>query len=62
MVTDSGVDKDSVVLEIGPGMGTLTQAIARYAQSVVAVELDHALIPVLDETLAEFQNVTTFGG
>ncbi|MBE6916192.1 MAG: 16S rRNA (adenine(1518)-N(6)/adenine(1519)-N(6))-dimethyltransferase RsmA [Ruminococcaceae bacterium] len=62
MMTDSGVDKDCVVLEIGPGMGTLTQAIARYAQSVVAVELDHALIPVLDETLAEFNNITVLEG
>lgn len=62
MMTDSGVDRDCVVLEIGPGMGTLTQAIARYAEKVVAVELDHALIPVLDETLAEFSNVTVLEG
>ncbi|MBQ3054515.1 MAG: 16S rRNA (adenine(1518)-N(6)/adenine(1519)-N(6))-dimethyltransferase RsmA [Oscillospiraceae bacterium] len=62
MMTDSGVDKDCVVLEIGPGMGTLTQAIARYAEKVVAVELDHALIPVLAETLAEFSNVTVLEG
>lgn len=62
MMTDSGVDRDCMVLEIGPGMGTLTQAIARYAEKVVAVELDHALIPVLDETLAEFDNVTVLEG
>ena len=62
MMTDSGVDRDCVVLEIGPGMGTLTQAIARYAKKVVAVELDHALIPVLAETLAEFDNVTVLEG
>lgn len=62
MMSDFGVDQDSVVLEIGPGMGTLTQAIARYAKKVVAVELDHALIPVLAETLAEFENVTVVEG
>jgi len=62
MMTDSGVDKDCAVLEIGPGMGTLTQAIARYAEKVVAVELDHALLPVLEETLAEFSNVTVLEG
>ena len=54
----AGVTKDDMVLEIGPGFGTLTQYLAESAREVVAVEIDKALIPVLGETLAAYDNVT----
>ena len=50
------------VLEIGPGAGVLTAELAREAEKVVAVELDERLLPVLAETLAEFQNVEILQG
>ncbi len=50
------------VLEIGPGIGTLTACLAKKAKKVVAVEIDDTLIPVLDYTLAEFDNVTVIHG
>lgn len=45
------------ILEIGPGIGTLTQSLAERADKVVALEIDESLIPILDETLANFNNV-----
>ncbi|MEG2857137.1 MAG: rRNA adenine N-6-methyltransferase family protein, partial [Clostridia bacterium] len=54
----SEVDSGCCVLEIGPGMGALTRALAGRAHHVVAVELDRELIPVLDETLAGLNNIT----
>ena len=51
-------DPDSVILEIGPGVGCLTAALAERYRKVVAVEIDRGLIPVLQKTLAEFDNVT----
>ena len=51
-------DEDSTILEIGPGMGTLTYELALRHKSVVALEIDRGLIPVLDYTLGEFDNVT----
>lgn len=51
-------DKDSMILEIGPGVGCLTQELALRYPKVVAVEIDRGLIPVLDKTLAEYDNVT----
>ena len=53
----SGASPATGVLEIGPGIGVLTQELCRQAGKVVSVELDTALLPVLDETLAEFDNV-----
>ncbi len=53
----SGASPATGVLEIGPGIGVLTQELCRQAARVVSVELDTALLPVLDETLAEFDNV-----
>lgn len=50
-------DKNSGVIEIGPGIGVLTQELAQVAGKVVAIELDKRLLPVLDETLANFDNV-----
>lgn len=58
MAEECGVDEDSGVIEIGPGIGVLTRELAQRAGKVVAVELDRRLLPVLDETLAEFDNVT----
>ena len=51
-------DSNSTILEIGPGMGTLTYELALRHKSVVALEIDRGLIPVLDYTLGEFDNVT----
>lgn len=51
-------DKESMILEIGPGIGCLTAELASRYSKVVAVEIDKGLIPVLDKTLAEFDNVT----
>ncbi len=58
----AGVGKDDCVLEIGPGIGTLTQYLAEAAGKVVAVELDHKLIPVLEDTLSFWHNVTVIQG
>ena len=58
IVAAAGVTKDDCVLEIGPGIGTLTQYLAEAAGHVIAVEIDRNLIPSLEETLAEHENVT----
>ena len=58
----SGADASSGVLEIGPGAGILTAALARRAGKVTAVELDKTLLPVLSETLSDFQNVEIIQG
>ena len=54
--------KDSLIIEIGPGIGCLTQELATRYKRVVAVEIDKGLIPILDKTLAEFDNVTVING
>ena len=54
---DSGVTKDTAVLEIGPGIGPLTQQLALRAGKVCAVELDNRLKPILDLTVGEFENL-----
>ena len=56
------IDPDDCVLEIGPGIGTLTQVLAERARHVVAVEIDPELIPILSETLKEYSNVTVIQG
>ena len=59
IIAAAEITKDDVVLEIGPGIGTLTQALAENAGQVFAVEIDDALIPILEnDTLAEYDNVT----
>jgi 16S rRNA (adenine1518-N6/adenine1519-N6)-dimethyltransferase len=58
IVEAAGVTKDDCVLEIGPGIGSLTQCLAEAAGKVVAVEIDRGLIPVLADTLSEYDNVT----
>ena len=62
MAEMGGANEQSGVLEIGPGIGVLTAELARRAKRVVAVELDDRLIPVLGETLAEFDNVKVIHG
>ncbi len=56
------IDKTTEVLEIGPGIGTLTQYLAEVAGSVTAVEIDDKLIPILDKTLSEYDNVRIIHG
>lgn len=58
IIESSGVTKDDFVLEIGPGIGTMTQYLAENAREVVAVEIDKKLIPILEDTLREYNNVT----
>ena len=52
------ITKEDCVVEIGPGIGTMTQYLAERAKEVVAVEIDKNLIPILQETLQEYDNVT----
>lgn len=58
----SGADENTGVIEIGPGMGTLTTELCARAAHVVAIELDASLIPVLEYTLAAHDNVTVIHG
>ncbi len=58
IVTAAGVTKDDLVLEIGPGIGSMTQYLCEHAREVIAVEIDTALIPILKETLSDYDNVT----
>lgn len=58
IIAAAGVTKEDCVLEIGPGIGTMTQYLAENARYVVAVEIDSNLIPILNETLKEYHNVT----
>ena len=57
IVAGSGIDDTTGVLEIGPGMGSLTRELGKSAKHVVAVEIDRALKPVLNETLDGFSNI-----
>ena len=56
-VEAAGITKDDTVLEIGPGIGTMTQYIAESAGKVIAVEIDRMLIPILTDTLSTYDNV-----
>ena len=58
IIAAAQISKDDCVLEIGPGIGTLTQYLAENARQVVAVEIDSNLIPILEETLKDYPNVT----
>lgn len=58
IIKAAGITKEDCVLEIGPGIGTMTQYLAESAGRVVAVEIDRNLIPILGETLADYDNVT----
>ena len=57
IIAGAGVTKDDMVLEISPGIGTMTQYLAEAAGKVVAVEIDRNLLPILQETLADYDNV-----
>lgn len=57
IVAAAGVTKEDLVLEIGPGIGTMTQYLAEAARQVVAVEIDTNLIPILEETLKDYDNI-----
>ena len=60
-IVDAGdVDKDTTVIEIGPGIGALTEQIAKQAKEVFAFEIDGRLLPVLDDTLSPYDNITIF--
>lgn len=58
IIRSAEITKDDFVLEIGPGIGTMTQYLACAAREVVAVEIDKALIPILEDTLSGYDNVT----
>ena len=62
IISASEITKDDFVLEIGPGIGTMTQYLAEAAREVTAVEIDDALIPILKDTLKEWDNVTVLHG
>ncbi len=57
IIKAAGVTKDDLVIEIGPGIGTMTQYLAEAAREVIAVEIDRNLIPILEETLADYDNI-----
>lgn len=58
IIEAANVGKEDLVLEIGPGIGTMTQYLCEAAREVIAVEIDKNLIPILHDTLSEYQNVT----
>lgn len=58
IISAAGITGEDCVLEIGPGIGTMTQYLAEHAGRVVAVEIDSNLLPILDETLKDYSNVT----
>ena len=57
IIEKSGVDKDTLVIEIGPGAGSLTYKLSKYAKNVVCYEIDTKLKPILDEVLKDCNNV-----
>ncbi len=58
IISESEITKDDCVFEIGPGIGTMTQYLAESAKRVIAVEIDRSLIPILEDTLSGYDNVT----
>ncbi|MEE1108051.1 16S rRNA (adenine(1518)-N(6)/adenine(1519)-N(6))-dimethyltransferase RsmA [Macrococcoides canis] len=58
IIDAAGIDKTSGIIEIGPGMGSLTEQLAKHAKHVLAFEIDQRLIPILGETLSPYDNVT----
>ena len=58
IILAADITKEDMVLEIGPGIGTMTQYLAEAAGKVIAVEIDKNLIPILEETLGSYENVT----
>lgn len=62
IVKEAGISKEDYVLEVGPGIGTLTEELALRAKKVVAVEIDKSLLPILDITLGEKENIEIVHG
>lgn len=62
LITSAGIRKEDNVLEIGPGVGTMTRALAAAARRVTAVEIDKRLLPILKETLQGYSNVSVVLG
>ena len=62
IVRAADISKEDFVLEIGPGIGTMTQYLAEAAKRVTAVEIDDNLIPILEETLKDYDNVSVIHG
>jgi 16S rRNA (adenine1518-N6/adenine1519-N6)-dimethyltransferase len=62
IISASDIKKTDTVLEVGPGVGTLTQELAKYAKQVIAVEKDKNMIEILKETLVEYNNVNIIEG
>lgn len=62
IIRAAGITKNDAVLEVGPGIGTMTQFLCEAAGSVLAVEIDKALLPVLSDTLSEYSNVNVIQG
>lgn len=62
VIEAADIKKNDVILEIGPGVGTLTQALAERAKKVIAVEKDRKMVEILRETLKDFQNVDIVEG
>ena len=58
IINAAEITEEDFVLEIGPGIGTMTQYLASRAREVFAVEIDRALIPILEDTLSDYENVT----
>lgn len=58
IIAAADITKEDMVLEIGPGIGTMTQYLSQAAREVVAVEIDRTLLPILEDTLSDFPNVT----
>lgn len=58
IIAAAEVTEEDCVLEIGPGIGTMTQYLAEHAREVIAVEIDKMLIPILEDTLSAYDNVT----
>lgn len=57
IIAEAGIDDTTAAIEIGPGIGALTEQLARHADKVVAFEIDQRLLPILGETLSEYNNV-----
>ncbi len=57
IISGARISDDDAVIEIGPGIGSLTQLLAEHAKKVIAIEIDKKLIPILEETLAPYDNI-----
>lgn len=60
IINGSNINKESLVIEVGPGIGTLTQYLCENAGRVIAIEIDNTLIPILQDTLSSYNNIEIF--